>query len=349
MEGKGGVVGARLGIMPSLEQEVIEQEGGIETGVAEVDDFVVDGKESGAGVDEEVLGREVAVGEGAQLGASLLDGAVEMGIEVGVAGGGEAVVGIEAELVEEVEAGKVMVGGVGLEEEGVEVGGLGGEGEVDFAGKKLLFPGGGVRVGGGHGEEVVGLVGEEDLGKRAGRSERDEEGKRVDFAEDAAAIGKPVFGDAELGEGVFEDEVGVAGKGGAEDEVGDTAGEFPNRNGVGGKAEAFSQVVLGCGAVQIDQETSLSGAAEQTEETTPGGSGLGRFGGLGEGLIVAAEFFGQLDQGFAEGGVSRRGLAFDHGALNSFEIAGQEMEDFKADRSFDDFLAEADITVVAID
>lgn len=296
MEGKGGVVGARLGIMPSLEQEVIEQEGGIEAGVAEVDDFVVDGKESRTRVDEEVLGREVAMGEGTELSTGLLDGAMEMGLQVGVAGGGEAVIGIEAELVEEVEAGEVVVGGVGLKEEGMEVGGLGGEGEMDFAGKELLFPGGGVGVCGGHGKEVVGFVGEEDLREGAGRGEGGEEGESVDFAEDTAAIGEPVFGDAELGEGLFEDEVGQAGEGGTEDEIGDTAGEFPHLNGGGGKAEVLSEVVLGCGAVQGKQETSLSGAAgEQIEQAAPGGGGrLRGFLGWSKTDAEAAEFLGQL-------------------------------------------------------
>ena len=69
------------------------------------------------------------------LGAGLLNCCIEEGFQIWVARGGEAVVGVEAELVEEVEAGEAMVEVVRLEEDRVKLGSLDSQGGLGNAGE----------------------------------------------------------------------------------------------------------------------------------------------------------------------------------------------------------------------
>ncbi len=170
VECEAGILGAGACAVPALQKKVVEEEGDVKAGVAKVDDFVIDGKESGSGVDEEVFWGPVSVGEGLKLSAGLLDGPIEIGLEIGVARGGEAVVGVETELVEEVEAGEVVIEIVGLQEDRVDLCSLDSEGRFRDACEKTFFPGGGIGGGSRHRKEEVVAIFKEDSREAVFRS-----------------------------------------------------------------------------------------------------------------------------------------------------------------------------------
>jgi len=143
-------------------------------------------------------------------------------------------------LIEEVKAGEVRVGS---KEDSVEGGSLMGQSEVSFAVEELLLPVRGVRRGGGHGEEEVVAVFEEDFWQAARGSERGEIAKGVDFAEDAGAVTEPVLLHAKLGQGLLENEVRLAGDAGAEDKIGNAAGEFGDCQAGRVEVEALGEVM----------------------------------------------------------------------------------------------------------
>jgi hypothetical protein len=92
--------GSVLGQMDGFQGEVIQQECGIESGVAIVRDFKIDGNK-GIGGYQKVLGAEVAVDESPAVLAAAFDEPLESGLQSRVAGGGEAVVRVQPQFVED--------------------------------------------------------------------------------------------------------------------------------------------------------------------------------------------------------------------------------------------------------
>ena len=272
---KGRGVG---GGVDGLQDQVAEEEAGIEAGVAVVDDFEIDGHDAGGG-DEEVLGGPVAVDEGDAAGAAGLDQRFVVGGAVRVAGGGEAVVGIEAEFVEDgliAELGLpdgLLPGAFYDRAEGMAGGG--GDGGIDLAAEEGGFPVGTGGGGGGHGVDAVGPVDEEDFGDGAGREERSDGLEGVGFAESAIGPGAPVGFDAELFERLFADDA-TAGGFGEENGIGDAAAQGGDGRPGGAGPLAFSEVGECVIFRQVEQNKRISGTAgEEAEEAGEAAAGVG--------------------------------------------------------------------------
>ena len=228
--GGSAVLGRPAWAVVAFEEKVVQEKAGIEARVAVVDDFEVD-QHHATVRDEAVLRRPIAVDQRVGIASAGLDAVFKGGSEVCMVGSGEAVVGIEAELVEAALVAEGLhpraifvaaPGGFELLSE--EAAGGGGVGFVDCAREEERFPVGCIAGSSFHGvDEVFGVV-KDDRGHGAARKDSGETAKSVAFAMDAGAIGQPFFGDTELAEGLFEDPA-VRGAFAKENRVGDAATE----------------------------------------------------------------------------------------------------------------------------
>lgn len=234
-------------MIEALEQEMVEQEGEVEGGVAIPGYFAIE-QDHARGRDHEVFGAEVAVDEAeARLGEPLGLG-IEEGLQIGVALAGGDEVRVDAELDEVGSGGKGALGlGVAsrVSVDGAEDG-CGAEGvfNVDLAAEHLLLPTGEFGAEELHGEvaaiDGAGTQGGNGLGQDAGNVSDVELLVAV-----AAHVGEPLVFDAELGEGALDDE-GVGAVVNAIDFAGDAVGE-----GREGRAGMAQEAVLAQGGEEV--------------------------------------------------------------------------------------------------
>lgn len=219
--------GGAGGEVDGFEQQVVKEKAGIEAGVAVVDDFKIDSHEGAVG-GEEIFWTPVAVDERDAAGAAAFDECFEVGCAVRVAGGGEAVIRVEAEFVEDgliTELGfpdGILPGGADDATEGMAGGA--GDGGIDGAAEEGGFPIGGGGRGGVHGVDAVFPVDEEDRGDGAGGEEGSDGLQRVGFAEGAFGAGAPIGFNAELFQRLLADDAAGGGFG-EENGIGDSAAE----------------------------------------------------------------------------------------------------------------------------
>ncbi len=270
-QGEGGPQGVGAGFegrgmggrVDGFQDQVAEEEAQVEAGVAVVDDLKIDGHDAGFG-GEEVLGGPVAVDEGDAAGAAGFDELFEVGGAVRVAGGGEAVVGIEAEFVEDGLVAELgFPGGLlpSSADDGAEgMAGGGGDGGVDVAAEEGGFPVGTRGRGGGHGVDAVGPIDKENFGDRTGGEEGGDGLEGVGFAESAIGAGAPIGFYTQFFERLFTDDASMWGFG-EENGVGNAAAERGDGRLWCAGPLAFGKVGESVIFRQVEQNKRISGTA----------------------------------------------------------------------------------------
>lgn len=254
-------------------------------GDEELEEFahgVIGAVEHGAGGLEAFGGGFLVLGGVAEEGAEFVDVALAPGIDLG---GGEAV-------------GVVGVGGEGVEE-GLAIGGHGGEGGGFIEGGAEGGPEAGFALGGrlGRGHAEGGEAAEEEVGVEGiGEAIDDDLDDEGEFAPDGAGEGEG--GEAVLGVEGGEELAGlVGGEGGFGGEpVNAIEGDLPEAGSLDDRDDAL---VAGEGVVGEVEVAKNEGEGEVGTLVLPGGFGGGEAdeGQLAEGGVVDERGFGTVDGG----------------------------------------------------
>lgn len=206
---------------------MVQQECGVESAIAEVNDLEVDGHDITRG-DHEVLGRPVSMSEAVLFAMGAGDSGLEERAEGRVAMAGEDVVGIEAQLAKEFEVVESLAPGLAVEacrdHCALDAANGAGDGEACVTCHETGFPGGSIRGRGCHYVEKLGRVFKNDFGNGARRKDGMETAQGSCLGVDSCAVGEPLLGDLQLPERLFGDKARF-GRFDEHHEVADTATE----------------------------------------------------------------------------------------------------------------------------